>query len=112
MHSSRMRTGRALTVWGGGWLVYPRIIFGGGKEIEKKKKKKFGDPPRKLETPPENFTHTHTPPSPPRKFQNPPPPPPPRGQTHTYYLGPTSLRPVIIKRRAYRNSVEGGGTRK
>ena len=54
MHSSRMRTGRALTVWGGA----SQKDFFWGKEIEKKKKKKIGDPPKisdppeRLETPP------------------------------------------------------------
>ena len=55
MHSSRMRTGRALTVSGGG--VHPRRNFFGGKEIEKKKEKK------NLETPPKNW-RPHTPPPP------------------------------------------------
>ena len=72
MHSSRMHTGCALTVsGGGGWvgLVHPRRIFWGGKEIEKKKKKKFGGtPPRKFGgTPPENLEE------PPQKiWRNPP----------------------------------------
>ena len=57
MHSSRMRTGRALTVsgGGGGWCI-PEGIFLGGKEkkekLKKKKKKIWRHPPEKLETPP------------------------------------------------------------
>ena len=49
MHSSRMRTGRTLTVGGG---VHPEEIFFEGKEIEKKRKKNFRHPPRKFQTPP------------------------------------------------------------
>ena len=40
MHSSRMRTGRALTV-SGGMCVYPSRIFGGGERNWKKKEKKI-----------------------------------------------------------------------
>ena len=68
MHSSRMRTGRALTVWGGGggWCN-PEGIFLGKRNL---KKKKIREPPRKLETPPK----ISDPPkkletTPPRKFQ-------------------------------------------
>ena len=57
MHSSRMHTGRALTIWGG---ASQKIFW--GKKIEKKKKKKFwrtppkiGEPPQKLETPLKNW---------------------------------------------------------
>ena len=77
MHSSRMRTGRTLTVF-----------------------RKIGDPPEKLETPPEKLET-------PRKLQPPPGtdlqgmlgyPPPPR-QTHAcenITLAKTSFRPVIM----------------
>ena len=58
MHSSRMRTSRALTI-SGGWGCIPGEIFWGGKEIEKKREKKFEEPP------PENFRH------PPRKLGSP-----------------------------------------
>ena len=65
MHSSRMRTGRALTIWGG--VCIPERFFW-GKEIEKKKRKKIfrhppkiSDPPRKFQTPPKNLD---TPPGP------------------------------------------------
>ena len=49
MHSSRMRTARALTVSGGGFGASQKKLW--GKKIEKKRKKNFGDPPEKLETP-------------------------------------------------------------
>ena len=63
MHSSRMRTGRALTVSGGGCI--PEGFFW-GKEIEKKMKKKiWRNPPENLRHPPENLR-------PPRKFETPP----------------------------------------
>ena len=56
MHSSRMRTGRALTVSGGGGrvCVHPSRIFLGGGRNWKKKKKKFRYPPPKIwyQTPP------------------------------------------------------------
>ena len=58
MHSSRMRTGRALTLSGGRdvCVCASQKDFFGGKEIEKKNFiKRFGG------TPPENFRH---PPSP------------------------------------------------
>ena len=57
MHSSRMRTGRALTVsGGGGGLVHPRRIFlGGGRKLKKKRKKNFGDPPKIWRTPSKNW---------------------------------------------------------
>ena len=57
MHSSRMRTARALTIGGGGWCI-PEEFFG-GKKIEGKKK--FGDPPEKLDTPPTPRTIGYTP---------------------------------------------------
>ena len=84
MHSSRMHTGHALTVSGGG-LVHPRRIFF-RKRNWKKKKKKIWRPPKKLETPPK-FGDT-TPPKkkfgdPPEIWRNPPRPDhPPCGQTH------------------------------
>ena len=53
MHSSRMRTGRALTVSGG--MVHPRIFWG------EKNEKKFGDPP------PKNWRH----PPPPKNWKPP-----------------------------------------
>ena len=73
MHSSRMRTGRALTVSGGwgvvGWLVHPRNNFLGEKKKKKLKKKNekknLEHPPRKFQTPPKNWR-------PPEKFQTPP----------------------------------------
>ena len=86
MHSSRMRTARALTVWGGGGLVHPRRNFGEkeiGKKRKKKIEKKIGDPPKiwrppeKLETPPKNWRH----PAPPRKIG--PDTTPPCEQNHT-----------------------------
>ena len=51
MHSSRMRTGRALTIPGVG--ASQKNFFGGKKiKIEKKRKKKLEDaPPRKIEDP-------------------------------------------------------------
>ena len=60
MHSSRMRTGRALTVSGGA----SQKDFFGGKRNWKKKKKKLEEPPRnfqppeKLETPRDQTTTT------------------------------------------------------
>ena len=73
MHSSRMRTGRALTVSGGGGSVHPRRNFLGENKLKKKKKKnfrppqKFGSdcpPPKLYQTPPpKNLGQT-----PPRKF--------------------------------------------
>ena len=105
-----MRTGRVLTVSGGGGRVHPRRIFWGGKEIEKKGKKNLEDPPQKnsgnhplkiadtppkFQTPPKKFQTPHRPP---RKFQTPTPPQkiqtshwdqardPPRGQTDTSKL--------------------------
>ena len=53
MHSSRMRTGRALTVSGGGGVHIPEGIFG-RKEIEKKRKKNLETPAR----PPPKFQTT------------------------------------------------------
>ena len=52
---SRMRTGRALTVSGGGGVVHPRRNFW-EKKLKKKEKnfgdpRKIGEPPRKMETP-------------------------------------------------------------
>ena len=88
MHSSRMRTGRALTVSGG--VVHPRRNFGGKnlkkKNLETPKKletpEKFGDPPKNLEDPPEKL---QTPPknwSPPKKnLETPRDQTPPCGQT-------------------------------
>ena len=55
MHSSRMRTGRALTVsGGGGWRVcIPEEIFWGENKLKKKRKKNFRTPPENLgQTPP------------------------------------------------------------
>ena len=89
MHSSRMRTGRALTVSGGGG-VHPRRIFWGEKKLKKKKKEKkiWRNPP------PENFR-------PPRKIGDPPKisdPPKigdtPRDQTHPpKFQTPPGTRP-------------------
>ena len=97
MHSSRMRTGRALTVSRGGGL-HPEEIFWGEKKLKKKEKKKFGGTsPENFRHPPKNFRH-------PQKFQTPPfpskildtplgpgqvPPPPPRVDRHT----PVNLLP-------------------
>ena len=77
MHSSRMHTGRALTVLGGGCVCVSQQDFGGGKEIGKKKEKKISDPP---EISDQTHTHTHPPKKisdqiPPQKFQTRPPPP-------------------------------------
>ena len=66
MHSSRMRTGCALTISGVGG-VHPRRIFLGEKKL-KKKEKKFGGPPQKFQTP----LKISDSPSPLRKFQTPP----------------------------------------
>ena len=99
MHSSRMRTGHALTVsgeMGGGWCIPEEIL--GEKNWKKRRKKKFGDPlknwrtpPEKLETPSEKL-ETHPKNWRPTRDQTPP------LWTDTrlwkYYLGPTSLRPV------------------
>ena len=63
MHSSRMRTGRALTVSGGGG-VHPRRNFLGENKLGKKKEKKISD------TPPQNLGQT---PPPPNLGQTPPP---------------------------------------
>ena len=73
-----MRTGRALTISGGG---ASQKQFFGGKEIEKKEKKfrhlppenfrhppKISDTPPKIQTPPENFRHPQTPP---KNFRHP-----------------------------------------
>ena len=65
MHSSRMRTGRALTVSGGGVGASQKNFLGGGEL--KKKGKKIGDPPETLETPPKNWR-------PPEKLETTPPP--------------------------------------
>ena len=88
-----MRTGRALTVSGGA----SQKNFFGGKKL---KNKKIGEPPlpknvettgdhpppEKLETPlPKKF-------EPPRKIGD---PPSVNTRLWKYYLGPTSLRPVI-----------------
>ena len=51
MHSSRMRTGRALTIGGGGGFGASQKNFFGGKEIEKKKKKNLEEPPQKFGDP-------------------------------------------------------------
>ena len=66
MHSSRMRTGRALTVSGGGGVGASQKIFLGGKNIEKKRKKNLEDPPQNLEDPPKLET--------PEKLETTPPP--------------------------------------
>ena len=104
-----MRTSRALTVSGVGVGVgasQKEGIFWGEKKLKKKRKKNFGDPPENLETPqkiwrppPENVE------PPPKiwrplwKFGEQPLPPPVDRILDTrfwkYYLGPTSLRPVI-----------------
>ena len=69
MHSSRMRTGRALTISGGG---ASQKDFFWGKEIEKKKKKKFGGtPPQKFQTP-QNSRHPQKIPDPPKNSRHPP----------------------------------------
>ena len=84
MHSSRMRTGRALTVSGG--CASQQDFFGGERNWKKKKEKNFRHPPKISDTPPENFrpdNHCHppenfrpdTPPEisdPPQKFQTAP----------------------------------------
>ena len=88
MHSSRMRTGRALTISGGGCI--PAGFFLGGKRNWKKKEKKIFQTPRKIwsrhpprkfgadppenleETPPPKIWSRHPPENleqtPPRKF--------------------------------------------
>ena len=64
-----MRTGRALTVSGGG--VHPRRIFLGEKKLKRKKKeKKIWDPPKNFRAPPPKISDT------PRNRPTPPPPPP------------------------------------
>ena len=68
MHSSRMRTGRALTVVGGG-VHHRRIFFWRGKKL-KKEEKKFQTPPRKFQTPPRKFGA-----DPPQNLEQTPPPP-------------------------------------
>ena len=78
MHSSRMHTGRALTISGAGGGCggvggcASQKNFLGGKEIEKKRKKISDTPPKKIlsRPPPQNLGQT-----PPRKFgsDNPPP---------------------------------------
>ena len=75
-----MRTGRALTVSGGGVCILEGF-FGGEKKLKKKEKKKnWRTPPRKFQTPPEISN-----PPPPQKFQTPPkisdPPLPQKFQT-------------------------------
>ena len=71
MHSSRMRTARALTLSvGGGGLVHPRRNF--GEKIEKKRGKKFGDPPKNWRHPPEKLETTPSPKNwrhPPKKLE-------------------------------------------
>ena len=74
MHSSRMRTGRALTVSGAGGgrrVCIPEEFFGGKINWKKKEKKNSDTPPKILSRPPpENLGQT-----PPWKFgsDNPPP---------------------------------------
>ena len=74
MHSSRMRTGRALTVsgeGGGGWCIPEEIFW--GKRNWKKRKKNFGDP-QNLENPPENLeTPLKIWRTPPENLEEPPP---------------------------------------
>ena len=77
MHSSRMRTGHALTVLGGegGWRVcIPEEFFWGENKL-KKKKKKISDTPS-----PKFGADTPHPPTPPKIWSR-QPPPPPCGQT-------------------------------
>ena len=64
MHSSRMRTARALTVSGGGVGASQKKFW--GKKLKKKRKKNWRPPPlpEKLETPPDQTppceqNHTH-----------------------------------------------------
>ena len=63
MHSSRVRTGRALTVSGGGWCIPEEIL--GAKKL-KKKKKKLEPPPKDWKDPPKEWKDT-----PPEKFETP-----------------------------------------
>ena len=110
MHSSRMRTGRALTVSGRGGVGASQKKFFGGKEIEKKKRKKIWRPPKnwrppeklenpqKLETPLEKLET-------PKKLENPPKnwrPPPPQDQT------PPVDRHTLVKILPWPNFVAAG----
>ena len=111
MHSSRMRTGRALTVSGGGGWCIPEEIL--GKKNLKKKKKNWR-PPQKLETTPRKLEY----PPPPRKIGEPPqigdpppgtrPPPPGTRSPPPGTRSPPVDRQTLVKILPWPNFVAAG----
>ena len=71
MHSSRMRTGRTLTILGGGIGASQKDFF--WEKKLKKKKKHFWRPPKNLETPPKFGETPQNLEEPPQNLENPPP---------------------------------------
>ena len=104
MHSSRIRTGRALTVLGGGagWCIPEEFFLGGGKKLKKKRKKnletplrKFGGSPPNWRPPPENLE------DPPKIWRIPP------GPDH-HLLPPPVDRHTLVKILPWPNFVAAG----